>query len=75
MMNTAYRDGRGSVNRRRLENTPDDEAKYNYSYWYTGEGIGEAEQTGTDIPMDYEDEACAAVCPPIPDAEAFFKNL
>ncbi|MBQ4093666.1 MAG: hypothetical protein IJC61_01335 [Oscillospiraceae bacterium] len=75
MMNTAYRDERGAVNRRRLENTPADEAKYNYSYWYTGEGIGKAEETGTDIPIDYEDESCAAVCPPVPDAAAFFENL
>ena len=75
MLNTAYRDGRGAVNRRRLENTPDDEAKYNYNYWYTGEGIGKAEETGTDIPIDYEDEACAAVCPPIPDAAAFFETI
>ncbi|MBR5502704.1 MAG: hypothetical protein IKV55_06690, partial [Oscillospiraceae bacterium] len=61
--------------RRRLENTPADEAKYNYNYWYTGEGIGSAEETGTDIAIDYEDENCAAACPPVPDAAAFFRAL
>ena len=75
MLNTAYRDGRGAVNRRRLENTPDDEAKYNYNYWYTGEGIGKAEETGTDIPIDYEDKSFTKPCPPVPDAAAFFGNL
>ena len=42
---------------------------------YTWDTDNQPENPGTDIPIDYEDEACAAVCPPIPDSAAFFETI
>jgi len=61
---------------------PEDEYGYSwierYCYVpskYTWDTDSQPEDSGTDIPIDYEDENCTAVCPPVPDAAAFFENL
>ena len=42
---------------------------------YTWDTDNQPENTGTDIPIDYEDKSFTKPCPPVPDAAAFFGNL
>ena len=62
----------------REENEYGNKLVYRYYYVpckYVWDTDNQPENPGTDIPIDYEDEACTAVCPPVPDAAAFFAAL
>ena len=54
----------------------DDNTVYRYSYKPNLDAIAskQPERSGVSTPMDYEDKACTAVCPPKPDAAKFFED-
>ena len=62
----------------REENEYGHKLVYRYYYVpskYAWDTDNQPENSGVDIPIDYEDESCTAVCPPVPNAAAFFANL
>ncbi|MBQ4093712.1 MAG: hypothetical protein IJC61_01575 [Oscillospiraceae bacterium] len=75
----AYASGYGCIELEWVANYSvyDDHTIYRYSYKPNPDAIAskQPEKSGVSTPMDYEDKACTAVCPPKPDAAAFFANV
>ena len=74
----AYASGYGCIELEWVANYSvyDDNTVYRYSYKPNPDAIAskQPERSGVSTPMDYEDKACTAVCPPKPDAAKFFED-
>lgn len=74
----AYASGYGCIELKWVANNSvyDDNTVYRYSYKPNPDAMAgkQPEKSGVSIPMDYEDKACTAVCPPKPDAAKFFED-
>ena len=74
----AYAFGYGCIGREWVANYSvyDDNTVYRYSYKPNPDAMAsrQPERSGVSTPMDYEDKACTAVCPPKPDAAKFFED-
>ena len=74
----AYASGYGCIELQWVANYSvyDDNTVYRYSYKPNLDAIAskQPERSGVSTPMDYEDKACTAVCPPKPDAAKFFED-
>ena len=74
----AYASGYGCIELEWVANYSvyDDNTVYRYSYKPNPDAMAsrQPERSGVSTPMDYEDKACTAVCPPKPDAAKFFED-